>query len=558
VKKVAREVSMELAEKLDADTEKLLDRWDGRPDLVIEDIFRVRDLESKEVEALELTDYQRQFVHAYFYGDSDELNILKGRRTGYSFIACACMLLDATRRGHGFYAITAPSKSQSKDRLEDIYDLMEWSVLDYDPPIDNRDEIELSNNSTIMAFAGNPDTSRGGDSADVLLVDEKDFLEDQEESMRAFAPFTALGDSLEVSISTPRLSNSLFMQDQERGSPDGDNGIIAIEQAAFENPDDIDVNVPLDEQDVEPSMPYLTLGKAEKARQRDPMGFKQEYLCVPVDNTYRFFDEKTVLNAIEQGSSDQYAWGPTVGPQYDGSEMVLSIDIAGGGKDDTAIVIVEHVGDQRFLRYHEAVTDKTLHSAGIKPANTRNPSAIADRLSMLYKANDVDMVVTDATNIGEGFDSEIRQEIGRGVNSFNFSDKDSVEEMMGDVNYGFHNSEITLVEDDTLQDQILAIEKQQTHKSTKPRFTGKDAAPEGKDDLAIAFALAAYPPNVQTGGKALQTPETADTKSVDADGVDYGFDLDGEDDEDEAVRTAQISRGQYTGSGDRYEKRYSR
>jgi hypothetical protein len=547
---------MELAEQLDENTDVLLERWDGRPDYVIEDVFRVRDLETKKVGELDLTDYQRQFVHGYFYGDADELNVLKGRRTGYSFISSACILLDAIRSPHGFYAITAPSMSQAKDRLDDIYDLMEWSPLNFDPPIDNRDEIKLSNSSTIMAFSGNPDTSRGADSADVLFVDEKDFLEDQEESMRAFAPFTALGDSLEVSISTPRLSNSLFMQDQKRGSPEGNNGIIAIEQSAFENPDEVDPHVPLYDQDVETAMPYLNLDKAEKARARDPMGFKQEYLCVPVDNTYRFFDEETVQVAAEAGEAEDYSWGPTVGPQFDESEMVLSVDIAGGGKDDTAIVIVEHAGDQRFLRYHEAVTDTTLHDAGITPANTRNPSAIADRISMLYGANDIDMVVTDATNIGEGFDSEIRQQIGRGVNSFNFSDKESVEEMMGDVNYGFHNGQITLVDDDTLCDQILAIEKQQTHKSTKPRFTGKDAAPEGKDDLAIAFALAAYPPNASTDGKELQSKDEHDVPENPVEENKYGFEI--EETGNSGSKVAQVSRGRYTGSSERYERRYSR
>lgn len=548
-----------IARDLDIDTDKLLSKWDGAPERVIEDIFRVRDLETKEISQLTLTDYQKQFVRAFFYADADELSVNKGRRTGYSFITCACILLDAFQTSHGFYAVTAPSKSQAKDRIEDIYDLMEWSPVNFSPTVDNRDEIELSNGSTIMAFSGNPDTSRGADSADVLFVDEKDFLEDQEESMRAFAPFTALGDSLEVSVSTPRLSNSLFMQDQERGSLDGNHGIISIEQPAFEEAGRLDVQVPLYQQDAEPVMPYLSVDKAEKARARDPMGFKQEYLCVPVDNTYRFFDEQTVDAAVAFGSNDEYAYGPAVGPQEPDSQMVMAVDIAGGGKDDTAVVIVEHAGSKRNLRWHEAVTDTSLQRAGIDPANTRNPSAIADRIAQLYHANAVDTIVTDATNIGEGFDSEIRETIGRGVSSFNFSDKAGVEEMMGDLNYGFHNGQVTLVDDDTLRDQILAIEKQQKHKSSKPRFSGKDAAPEGKDDLAIAFALAAYPPNAKTTETKLTQQEEEELATPpskpDVDTNDLGFEI--EDDTDR-VKGAKVSGGEYSSDSKRYERRYNR
>lgn len=548
----------ELAESLDKDTDKLLSRWEGRPDYVLEDIFRVRDLDTKEVSNLTLTNYQRQFVHAYFYGDESTVNVLKGRRTGYSFIGCACVLLDAILTSHGFFAITAPSKSQAKDRIEDIYDLMEWSRLNFNPKIDNRDEIELSNNTTIMAFSGNPDTSRGGDSADTLFIDEMDFLADQEESMRGFSPFVALGDATTVQLSTPRLENSLFMEDHDRGSETGENGIISIYQPAFENPKQIDEKVSLLEQDVEPVMPYLNIEAAEKDRARDPNGFRQEYLCEPVQDEYRFFDKDTVAAAIERGRADDYQYGPATGA-VKGGKVVMGVDIAGGGKDDTAVVIVEHADGKRHLRYHEAVTDNSLSQVGIEPAIARNPSAVAERINQLYRASDVDKVITDATNIGEGFDSEIRQVIGRGVNSFNFSDRDAVADMMGDLNYAFHNSQVSLHPDDKLRDQILAIVKDKRNKGSSARFSGKDHAPEGKDDLAIAFALAAFPPNMNTDNPSPQQKERTD---VDADTT---FELptnvkSGNDSKESGYRGATHRKGRtkQRNNDRRYSSRYER
>jgi hypothetical protein len=185
----------------------------------------------------------------------------------------------------------------------------------------------------------------------------------------------------------------------------------------------------------------------------------------------------------------------------------MAVDFAGGGKDDTAIVMIEHDGSQRYLRYREVVTDSKLRAAGVRPANARNPSAVAKRIQQLYQANNVSQVVTDATNIGEGFDSEIRETIGRGINSFNFSDREAVEKMMGNVNYGLHNGHIALHPDDTLEEQLLAIVKDKRKKGSTPRFSGKQHAPNGKDDLAIAFALAAYPPNMKSGETGIKQGE---------------------------------------------------
>jgi hypothetical protein len=52
-----------IADQLSGDSEDLMERWDGRPDYIIEDVFRVRDLDDKEIMQLDLTPYQRKFVH---------------------------------------------------------------------------------------------------------------------------------------------------------------------------------------------------------------------------------------------------------------------------------------------------------------------------------------------------------------------------------------------------------------------------------------------------------------------------------------------------------------
>jgi phage FluMu gp28-like protein len=478
--------------------EALLERWDGRPDLFIEDIFRVRDLETKKVGDLDLTGYQRQFIHALWYGEASTVSVLKGRRTGYSFVACLTILAKALLQPHSFHAITGPSKSQAKDRIDDIYDLIEWWKLpleEDDLPKNNRDEIELPNGATIMAFAGNPDTSRGADSADILFIDEMAFLEDEKESMRAFSPFVALGDANTIQISTPNTSNDLFMQDMERGSPDGDNGIIAIEQPSFKNADEIDVERSLIEQGVEPANPYQNMEEAEKDRQRDPEGFKQEYLCKTVSDRYRFFTEEGIERAIQRGARDDYVHHPATHARR-GGKMIMGVDIAAGGNDKTAISVFEHDGPERLLRFHTNLSERDLNAVGIN-GKPKNPSDMASYINILADNMGVDKVYLDKTGVGEGFNNEVNKVLGRRAEGFDFDDKETIEEMMGDFNYALHNDLLTLVpNDDGLIDaQLKAIVKEKNHRTSKPKFSGKDNAPNNRDDLAMALVLGAYPPN---------------------------------------------------------------
>jgi phage FluMu gp28-like protein len=489
--------------------EALLERWDGRPDLFIEDVFRVRDLNTKTVEDLDLTSYQRQFIHAMWYGEASTLSVLKGRRTGYSFVACLTILAYCLLNPHSFVAITGPSKSQAKDRIDDIYDLLKWSKLNLTReacPTDNTDEIELPNGATMMAFAGNPDTSRGADSADILFIDEMAFLEDEQESMNAFGPFTALGDASTIQISTPNTSNDLFMQDMENGSPEGENGIIAIEQPSFKNAEQIDVERSLIEQGVEPANPYQNMEEAEKARQRDPEGFKQEYLCKTVSDRYRFFTEDGIDRAIERGRADGHVHHPATHARL-GGKMVMGVDIAAGGKDNTAISVFEHYGQERLLRFHTVLDVKDLDQAGIggKP---ENPSDMAAYIDFLADNMGVDKVYLDKTGVGEGFNNEVNKVLGRRAEGFDFDDKEKIAEMMGDFNYALHNDLITLVpdENDLISGQLKAIVKEKNHRTSKPKFSGKENAPNGRDDLAMALVLGAYPPNFDADRNT--TPQT--------------------------------------------------
>jgi phage FluMu gp28-like protein len=487
-----------LAEKVSEDTDEstdaLLERWRGRPDLVAEDIFQARNMETGEMEDLEFfRPYQPRLVHAYFYGDEEIINVYKGRRIGVSFTFVVCVILEALFKPDTFYPIVSKTKSQSKARIADAKELIKNAKVDFDLPTDNKDEIVFGNGSRLKAYTGDPDSGRGDDSAKTVFVDEMAFLEDQHETMQTFMPFISLGDAKMLQVSTPKVSNDLFLENHERGSEAGRDGVISIKQPSFKNAEDIDPEVSLREQDVTPVRPDMNINTVETERAQDPQGFAQEYLCRPVSDEYRFFSMDTIRDAQEKGSSSDYSYGLT---DYSGNpgQLIMGVDI-GFNSDETALSVFEHHGEYRMLRYQEIINDETLARGGITPTSRQNPQAVAKRISQVHQIMGVNNVVMDMTGVGQGFHDEVRRKIGRGYTGFNFSDKDAVEEMMGDFNYALHNGKLSLIEGEKLRKQLGAIVKKQSHEYQKPKFSGKQHAPEGRDDLAMATIMGAFPPN---------------------------------------------------------------
>lgn len=502
------------SEELGFSEDHLRERWSRSPEKIAEDLFRVQDVDTGDYKPLELfSPYQPQILHAYFFGDEEIINVYKGRRIGVSFVFCLATVIDGLRHSGTFYPIVADTQSQANNRIEDIRNLIEHAKIDIPLEKDNQSEIVLENGTRYEAFSGAPDSSRGDEPAKTVFIDEMAFLEDQDAVMRAFMPFISLGSQGKVvQVSTPSQPNDRFLNTHEKGSPEGENGIISLKQPTFKNSKEIDPTVSLFEQDAEPVRPDLNVKAVETERLQDPKGFAQEYLCQPIADEYRFFDPQTIEEAQEKGKEETYAargWNPS-----SNSTVVMGVDI-GISEDDTVASVWEHDGSLRNLRYLEIITDRVLAREGIKPAARRNPSSVAKRISQIHDRYDVDYVVMDKTGPGQGFRSEIDSRIGRGAHGFAFDDKEAVEEMMGDFNYGLHRGLITLLPEDAhngsqnrIKDELEAIVKKQSHEYQKPKFTGKEYSETGKDDVAMSLVLGAYPPNIDTGAsKEAQSPD---------------------------------------------------
>jgi hypothetical protein len=510
------EVAEKFADQSNDSVDALLERWEGRPDLLAEDIFRAKNLDTEEIEDLSLfRPYQPRIMHAYFYGDGKILNIYKGRRIGVSYVIDICILIEALLKPDTFYPILSKTKSQSNSRISDIKTLIKNAKIDIPLETDNKDEIELPNGSRIKAYTGDPDSARGDDAPKSVFIDEMAFLEDQSATLDAYLPTISLGSAQMIQVSTPKASNDEFLKANEAGTADGknDRGILALKQPTFKNADEIDTDKSLFDQDVEPIRPDFDLMAAETQRASDPNGFAQEYLCRPVSDEYRFFSMGTIEGAQERGSAEDTRYG--LQSFETTNSLVMAVDI-GFNSDDTAITVFEHAGPRRYCRYHEILDDEILANSGINPASRQNPRSVARRIGQIHDRMNVESVVMDMTGVGQGFHDEVRREIGRGYTGFNFSDKEAVESMMGDMNFALHNDLVYLPDDSKMREQMGAIVKQQTYEDSKPRFSGKKHAPEGKDDLAMATIMGAFPPNF----KGDKSKELQQRDGVSADSVD--------------------------------------
>lgn len=482
------------AQQLDADPDDIVARWRGRPDRIIEDIFRVRDIDTGQPRELELFDVQRKLVHAYFYGDEGNLTAYKGRRIGYSFAVVACFLLEALFIPNSFYPLVSRSLSQAKERIEDIEELIETAKIEIPTEKVNTDYIELWNGSSFMAYSADSDTARGGDSARAVLMDEMAFIEDEKQAKEAFGAFLALGQNRKmVQVSTPNTKNDVFMQDFRRGSPDGENGVIAIKQPTFENAEEIDIHTSLYDQKLEPVRPELNIDQLESERLSDPEGFGQEYLCRPVVDEYRFFDEDAIRAAQERGAADTYIHGlDAIKPN--GARRVMGIDI-GINRDDTVLSVMDHINDERKQRACIVADQETLRRAGIPNPDRSNPNDLAELIAHVYREMDVDSVIVDQGGVGRGFPSILQRKLGRDVINFDFSDKEAVADMMGDTNAALHDGRLSLLPKDRIFDELAAIVKEKRDDYQKPKFQGKEHSETGKDDVAMATVLSAFPPN---------------------------------------------------------------
>lgn len=490
-----------------ADPAEVEERWAGRPDKIIEDVFRFPDEYGDPQRITLFGPYQPKFVHAYFYGDASTMNFLKGRRIGGTAVAVLCMALEGLTLPNQLYPIVVTKEEQAWSRINDLREIFKHSVFDVPLETDNKGTIELWNGTKYMAYTSKPEGARG-DGARSILFDEMAFMEKQEEQQRAFNPMLSLSNGKLLQISTPNSTHDLFMETQNKGTETGytedgeKTGVISLFQPTFHNADEIDIEVPLWDQELDLARPDLNIDVVESDRAQDPMGFQQEYLCIPAEENYQFFSNVSVTESMKAGQEADYEWGEYTVPQR-GGQNIMFVDV-GVSHDDTVISVFEHVEDRRYQRHIEPVGKDELRKAGVADPDVENVEHIADRIAQVFRQMECSFLAFDHTGAGQFLKSALGTRIPGGVIPFNFSDSKKVADIFGNANAGLRNGRVTLIPNERLKRQLLAVTRIQKKDSQTPRFSGKDNSPDGRDDMAVATVMSAFPPGFS--GEGLTEP----------------------------------------------------
>lgn len=327
-------------------------------------------------------DYQEEFMN----DPSNRKAFVSGRRVGKSRTAAWLALHAATTNYNYQVLITAPSQRQSTE----LFNQVKSEIRHSDIPEEGwgierstRTEINFSSGSRIKVVPLGTDGSNvRGFGADMLIVDEAAFVEG-DIFREVLAPMLAHGDGDLILLSTPLGKKGYLWQQWEKiiGRKKNPEGWIGKQVPTSANPE-------VSEQFIE-----------KQKRDLSNSQFKREYLGEFDEASDAFFDPDDLTD-------DEVALESNVTQQD--SICYLGVDLASTGGDRSVYISVDADGNVFDVEYTEEapLTD-----------------AMA-RVRELHAYNDYTTILVDATGLGEGVVSQLKEDIGsRTVEGFKFTNE---------------------------------------------------------------------------------------------------------------------------------------
>jgi phage FluMu gp28-like protein len=216
----------------------------------------------------------------------------------------------------------------------------------------------------------------------------------------------------------------------------------------------------------------------EIALRGDLVAFKTEYECVFVDETDAFFTWDLIQRNIDDSLPVWKRWYPTYQPV---GEISIGVDLA-KKRDETVMTVVEHIGDEKFIRYVHATQD--------------DYEAQFEQLKELVRATGARRVTIDESGVGEPFMEKARAgklETTANVEGIVFNQKNKEQwatTFKGDLQTSLEggHSVIHLPRIKQLEEQIHGIRRTRTENG----FFRFAADKDGRDDYFWSLMLALY------------------------------------------------------------------
>ena len=406
----------------------------------------------KEFIGIEPFDYQCEFMD----NDSSRKIFCAGRRVGKSRTAAWLALWRAISYEGAEVLITAKAQRQSMELFNQVKKEIrnakknnnisedEWGMSR-----STRTEINFDNGSRIICLpVGRDGSNIRGYGADMLIVDEAAFIEDQI-FQEVLSPMLAVGDGDFLLLSTPKGKRGFFYQRWVDSKDDSKRWYGK--------------HVPTE---ANPLIPSGFIDEQRKALTRTQ--FKQEILGQFQEYSDTFFNK----NELDNCTSSEPV-------QRSSDTAYLGVDLAASGADESVYVSIDADGNIFNI---EHVSGNSLTES-------------MQRVAELDVFHDYTTILVDQTGLGQGAVESLQQDIGNKVEGFTFTN-DKKQSLYTNVKRELQNGNLSFYyvpgkndeEGVKLYNQCIELKR-----DTTPTGKTKIEAPENShDDFSDALALAVH------------------------------------------------------------------
>ena len=389
-------------------------------------------------------EYQKEFMNH----PSARKAFVSGRQVGKSRSVAWYALWKAVTYPGSEILITAKAQRQSMELFNQVKKEMRVSEIsndDWGVEKDTRTEIHFGNGSRIVCLpVGRDGSNIRGYGTDLVIVDEAAFVKD-EIFQEVLAPMLAVGDNNEfILLSTPF----------------GKKGFLYNK---FNDDDWYNKQVPssanplVDDEFIQEQKQQLTRTQ-----------FKQEILGEFVESSDSFFQREELMNC-------------TVDEPVDRSSDItfMGVDLAAQGADSSVYVCVDDDG-KVFHVEHKAEAPMTDAMGRIR------------ELDAYY---DFTKIVVDSTGLGEGVVDQVKEDLGRKVEGFKFTN-DKKQSLYNTLKNTFQNGEIEFYhvpgKTDLPGNKMFSQCLELTYSYTSTGKVRIEHPSGGHDDFSDALALAVW------------------------------------------------------------------
>jgi len=387
-------------------------------------------------------DYQKDFMDE----ETKRKAAVCGRRVGKSTMASWLALWFAITHANAEILITAKAQRQSMELFNEVKKQIRQSDIGEEQwgiTRDTRTEINFDNGSRILCLPVGTDGSNiRGYGTDLLIVDEAAFIPD-EIFQQVLSPMLAVGDSNFILLSTP-FGKKGFLYERFN-----DDNWHTLQVPTWNNP-------MIDDEFIE-----------EQRRNLTPTQFRQEIKGEFVESADSFFTREELMNCATE----------TV-RREDMQIAYLGVDLASTGGDESVYVSVDGNGNVFDI---EHTSNKSMTDA-------------MGRVRELDSYHDYTTIMIDATGLGTGVVDQIKEDLGRKVEGFKFTNekkqslyntlKNQLQE--GKISYSFIPGKDEA--ENKMVDQCLELE----YEYTSTGRTKIHHPTGGHDDFSDALALAVW------------------------------------------------------------------